>query len=195
MTEHDKFVFRNDSAGLGVPRGTLGKLNSFSNQTAQHGMASTNVYYGGAQRGEAEHGSGSYAGPASSGPSPASASLRAPARPTPADAKCIWDGRLTRIRARRRRRRKTLATAPRQSLAGIRRCPVTLALQAKTLRPVPLAFFELSPSTSLDAEVGPPPVNFCHPDWEVRPPACSWTGNPGQRKGETCSFTRTVRNS
>jgi Flp pilus assembly protein TadG len=65
----DKFVFRNDSAGLGVPRGSLGKLNSFSNQTAQHGMASTNVYYGGAQRGEAEHGnSGSYSGSAAGRP-------------------------------------------------------------------------------------------------------------------------------
>ena len=32
------------------PRGTLGKLNSFSGQTAQHGMATTNVYYGGPAR-------------------------------------------------------------------------------------------------------------------------------------------------
>jgi hypothetical protein len=63
----DKFVFRNDSAGLGVPRGSLGKLNSFSGQTAQHGMTSTNVYYGG-QRNGAE-GGGARAGnigPASS---------------------------------------------------------------------------------------------------------------------------------
>ena len=44
----DTFVFRNNSAGMGVPRGSLGKLNSFSGQTAQHGMATTNVYYGGA---------------------------------------------------------------------------------------------------------------------------------------------------
>ena len=49
----DTFVFRNNSAGLGVPRGSLGKLNSFSGQAAQHGLATTNVYYGG-QRGEAE---------------------------------------------------------------------------------------------------------------------------------------------
>jgi hypothetical protein len=70
LTEHDKFVFRNDSAGLGVPRGTLGKLNSFSHQTAEHGMASTNVYYGGPQRGAAEHGGGYYSGPSrSAGPS------------------------------------------------------------------------------------------------------------------------------
>ena len=40
--ENDKFVFRNNSAGLGVPRGSLGKLNSFSGQAAQHGMATTN---------------------------------------------------------------------------------------------------------------------------------------------------------
>jgi hypothetical protein len=44
---HDTFVFRKDSAGFGVPRGSLGKLNSFSGQTMQHGAASTNVYYGG----------------------------------------------------------------------------------------------------------------------------------------------------
>jgi FecR protein len=49
---NDKFVFRNNSAGLGVPRGNFGKLNSFANQTSQHGMATTNVYYGG-QRGGA----------------------------------------------------------------------------------------------------------------------------------------------
>jgi hypothetical protein len=49
---NDKFVFRNNSAGMGVPRGNFGKLNSFANQTSQHGMATTNVYYGG-QRGAA----------------------------------------------------------------------------------------------------------------------------------------------
>src|ERR1700678_3017778 len=68
VAEHDTFVFRKDSAGLGVPRGSLGKLNSFSNQATQHGMASTNISYGdGAQRagaGSAEH--SSYSGSASS---------------------------------------------------------------------------------------------------------------------------------
>jgi len=72
---HDKFVFRSDSAGLGVPRGNLGKLNSFSNQASQHGMASTNIYYGGAPRGEAESPArGSYSGSASSLSSAASPS-------------------------------------------------------------------------------------------------------------------------
>jgi hypothetical protein len=66
LGDHDKFVFRNDSAGLGVPRGNLGKLNSFSNQAIQHGAATTNVYSVGAQRGEAERGAGSYAGPSRS---------------------------------------------------------------------------------------------------------------------------------
>jgi hypothetical protein len=41
---NDKFVFRSNSAGMGVPRSTLGKLNSFSGKTAEHGMATTNVY-------------------------------------------------------------------------------------------------------------------------------------------------------
>src|ERR1700749_4027906 len=43
MAGEDKFVFKNDSAGMGVPRGSLGKLNGFSNHLAQHGMASANV--------------------------------------------------------------------------------------------------------------------------------------------------------
>jgi FecR protein len=47
---HDTFVFRTNSAGMGVPRGNLGKLHGFSNQTATHGAATTNIYYGG-QRG------------------------------------------------------------------------------------------------------------------------------------------------
>jgi hypothetical protein len=66
LGEHDTFVFRKDSAGFGVPRGSLGKLNSFSNQATQHGMASTNVYPAGAQRGPAQSGGASYSGPARS---------------------------------------------------------------------------------------------------------------------------------
>jgi FecR protein len=54
LGEKDTFVFRSNSAGLGVPRGSLGKLNGFSGQTAQRGLATTNVYYGGASRGQAE---------------------------------------------------------------------------------------------------------------------------------------------
>ena len=56
LSAHDTFVFRNNSAGLGVPRASLGKLNSFANQTAQHGMATTNVYYAGQQRSESGRG-------------------------------------------------------------------------------------------------------------------------------------------
>jgi hypothetical protein len=53
LGDHDTFVFRKDSAGMGVPRGSLGKLNSFSNQAVQHGMATTPIYYG-SQHSEAE---------------------------------------------------------------------------------------------------------------------------------------------
>lgn len=63
---HDTFVFRSNSAGYGVPRGALGKLNSFSNQTSQHGMATTPVYYGGA-RSTAEAGAARGGTPASAG--------------------------------------------------------------------------------------------------------------------------------
>lgn len=38
------FEFRKDSAGLGVPRATLGRLDKFSNETATHGTARTSIY-------------------------------------------------------------------------------------------------------------------------------------------------------
>jgi ferric-dicitrate binding protein FerR (iron transport regulator) len=40
----NSFVFRKDSAGLGVPRDELGKLNKFSEQAVSRGAASTHVY-------------------------------------------------------------------------------------------------------------------------------------------------------
>jgi hypothetical protein len=66
---HDKFVFRGDSAGLGVPRGTLGKLNGFSGQTAQHGMASTSVSFAPRGASEGQGRGGGNAGMSASAPS------------------------------------------------------------------------------------------------------------------------------
>jgi hypothetical protein len=40
----ESFVFQKDSAGLGVPRGSLGKLNGFSNDVARHGSANSHIY-------------------------------------------------------------------------------------------------------------------------------------------------------
>jgi FecR protein len=40
----DSFVFRQDSAGLGIPRETLGKLDKLSRQAAEHGSSSTHIY-------------------------------------------------------------------------------------------------------------------------------------------------------
>ncbi len=40
----DSFVFRHDSAGLGVPRGNFGKLDKFSERAAQHGSTTMVVY-------------------------------------------------------------------------------------------------------------------------------------------------------
>jgi hypothetical protein len=40
----DSFVFRKDSAGMGVPRDTLGHLEKFSHQAENRGLASTPVY-------------------------------------------------------------------------------------------------------------------------------------------------------
>jgi len=44
FASHESFVFRNDSAGLGIPRGNFGKLNGFSDQVVHHGSVSTPVY-------------------------------------------------------------------------------------------------------------------------------------------------------
>lgn len=44
LGSEDSFVFRRDSAGLGVPRGTLGNLNKFSERALGHGTASTPTY-------------------------------------------------------------------------------------------------------------------------------------------------------
>ncbi|HEY2471092.1 MAG TPA: DUF6600 domain-containing protein [Terracidiphilus sp.] len=38
------FEFRKDSAGLGVPRETLGHLDKFSHETVNHGVAKTSIY-------------------------------------------------------------------------------------------------------------------------------------------------------
>jgi ferric-dicitrate binding protein FerR (iron transport regulator) len=47
MSQPDRqgnFVFQKDSAGLGVPRGSLGNLNHVSNDAVRHGSASMPVY-------------------------------------------------------------------------------------------------------------------------------------------------------
>jgi hypothetical protein len=44
LASSDTFVFRKDSAGLGVPRGTLGKLDKLSERADQHGAVSRPVY-------------------------------------------------------------------------------------------------------------------------------------------------------
>ena len=41
----DKFAFRNDSAGLGVPRGDFGRLNKLSQTAQSHGTANQNIYF------------------------------------------------------------------------------------------------------------------------------------------------------
>jgi hypothetical protein len=44
MNEKDTFVFRKDSAGLGVPRGTFGKLDHISSGVAQHGTVEKTAF-------------------------------------------------------------------------------------------------------------------------------------------------------
>jgi hypothetical protein len=44
VNEKDTFVFRKDSAGLGVPRSTFGKLDHISAGVAQHGTVEKTVF-------------------------------------------------------------------------------------------------------------------------------------------------------
>lgn len=44
VTARDSFSFRQDSAGMGVPRGDFGKLNKFSEQVQQHGAVNQQIY-------------------------------------------------------------------------------------------------------------------------------------------------------
>jgi hypothetical protein len=44
MSKEDAFTFRQDSAGLGVPRSTFGKLSHISAGVAQHGSMEKPVY-------------------------------------------------------------------------------------------------------------------------------------------------------
>jgi len=45
VNEKDAFVFRKDSAGLGVPRSTFGKLDHISAGVAQHGTVEKTVFF------------------------------------------------------------------------------------------------------------------------------------------------------
>jgi FecR protein len=61
FSQQDKtgnFVFQRDSAGLGVPRGSLGNLNKISNDVGRHGAASMPVYAAtpGGETGGSAHG-------------------------------------------------------------------------------------------------------------------------------------------
>lgn len=44
VTARDAFSFRQDSAGMGVPRGDFGKLNKFSEQVQQRGSVNQQIY-------------------------------------------------------------------------------------------------------------------------------------------------------
>lgn len=44
VASSNSFIFKKDSAGLGVPRDGLGKLSKFSQQAVTRGAASTNIY-------------------------------------------------------------------------------------------------------------------------------------------------------
>lgn len=45
MITREQFTFRNDSAGLGIPRDGFGKLNKVAGQVQQHGSVNQSVYF------------------------------------------------------------------------------------------------------------------------------------------------------
>ena len=45
VVSREHFQFRNDSAGLGVPRGDFGKLNKVAEHVQQHGTVNQQVYF------------------------------------------------------------------------------------------------------------------------------------------------------
>jgi hypothetical protein len=57
------FVFQKNSAGLGVPRGSLGSLNKISNHVEQHGSANMQVYAATPSAGMAPSNNGANTGP------------------------------------------------------------------------------------------------------------------------------------
>jgi FecR protein len=59
------FVFQQNSAGLGVPRGSLGSLNKISNHVEQHGSASIPVYAAAPSSGMTASNRGGFSGPVS----------------------------------------------------------------------------------------------------------------------------------
>jgi len=73
------FVFQKDSAGLGVPRGSLGSLNKISNDVVRHGSASMQVYAGAPGAMEARS-HGASVGPATLRPATTNSSVSSASR-------------------------------------------------------------------------------------------------------------------
>ncbi len=63
MASTESFVFRKDSAGLGIPRDELGKLDKLSRQTAERGEANARIYLGGPAAMSSGHAANSGLGP------------------------------------------------------------------------------------------------------------------------------------
>ncbi|HLY42663.1 MAG TPA: FecR family protein [Terracidiphilus sp.] len=53
VSSGDSFVFRNDSAGMGIPRNELGKLDKLSHDAEAHGTSTTQIYISAAPSGTA----------------------------------------------------------------------------------------------------------------------------------------------
>jgi len=82
MSREDKpgnFVFQKDSAGYGVPRGSLGNLNKISNDVGRHGSASMEVYAAAPDSGREGANRGANHGPATLRPAQGSSMGGGPA--------------------------------------------------------------------------------------------------------------------
>ncbi len=95
LNEKDTFVFRKDSAGLGVPRNTFGKLDHISAGVAQHGTVQKTVYIASSPNGRPlgnEAGNGANHGTAATHTMPAGGHSATPSRTSAAGGSSVSTG-------------------------------------------------------------------------------------------------------
>jgi hypothetical protein len=96
INEKDTFVFRKDSAGLGVPRSTFGKLDHISAGVAQHGSVEKTVFVSSSPNGRPqENGAGNAAnhGTTATHTMPASGHSALPSHSSPSGGTSSMGGR------------------------------------------------------------------------------------------------------
>jgi hypothetical protein len=95
VNEKDTFVFRKDSAGLGVPRNTFGKLDHISAGVAQHGTVEKTVFLSSSPNGRPlgnEAGNAANRGTATTHTMPASGHSATPSHTSPTGGSSVSTG-------------------------------------------------------------------------------------------------------